>query len=140
MPEHEGLDLGIPAPGILDNLVSDLGADFVIGALHLEREAELVTCQVAAVAQSGEGVVVAVPHSTWHRQAARRRLPPHTLSRATPAEVLASEEANPGEAHPVWKVKVWLGVLSHEAAEASVFAEEDQDADIVFVLAGTGAE
>ena len=138
MPEAEEFDLGPAAPGPSDNLISDLGAEFVIGALHLEGDSELVTCQVAAVAQTGEGIVVAVPHAAWHRQAARRRLPPRTLSRATLAEVLASTEADPREAHPVWKVKVWLGVLGHEAVVASVFSEEDQDADLVFVVAGSG--
>ena len=138
MFESEEPAHGAAASRLLDNLINDLGAGFAVGALRLERDSELVTCQAAAVAQTGEGTVVAVPHAAWHRQAARRRLPPHTLSRARLAEVLASTEADPGEAHPIWKKKVWLGVLGHETAEASIFSEEDQDTDILFVVAGTG--
>ncbi|CAE7230302.1 unnamed protein product, partial [Symbiodinium sp. KB8] len=59
--------------------------------------------QIIVFAQVDGGYLVAVPHSAWHRTAARRYLPPNTLSRAVLAEVLAASEVDRREAHPVWK-------------------------------------
>ena len=69
----------------------------------------MASSQIIVFAQVDGGYLVAVPHSAWHRTAARRYLPPNTLSRAVLAEVLAASEVDRREAHPVWKVKTWIG-------------------------------
>ena len=70
-----------------------------------------LSCQIIVVGKFEGQFLVAVPQTAWHRVAGRRYLPREALSRAVLAEVLASSEEDPSEAHTVWRLKVWLGML-----------------------------
>ena len=76
-----------------------------------------------------------VPHGAWHRRAKNRKLPPGSISQPVSAEVPArSEKAL--DAHPVLKVKVWIGVLA-SSPEASCSYGADGDALLQFLYSGS---
>eukprot|EP00439_Symbiodinium_sp_Y106_P041363 s7398_g5.t1 len=79
--------------------------------------------------------------------AMRRYLPVDGLTRPVLAEVLASSEGDRRQAHPAWRVKVWIGMLRADlvpavvfgrSAEAMTFGTAEEDAEVVFVIAGSG--
>ncbi|CAE7711939.1 unnamed protein product [Symbiodinium sp. CCMP2592] len=135
-------------PGLAECLLSDTGPECRVGALQVEREGgEVLSCQIIGVALVDGGYLVAVPHAAWHRVGARRYLPPDSLTRPTLAEVLAASAVDRRQAHPVWKVKTWLGVLNPAlvtsvvfsgGGEATAFGAADEGAEIVFTVAGSG--
>ena len=129
----------VPRAGLRQQLLTDVGGVFSIGVLKARREGQEVTSQVIGIAELEGSVLVAVPHSAWNRVVARRHLPARALSRATLVEVTAAADENRAEAHPVWRVKVWVGLLSAELHESVEHGREDGAAEMVFVVAGSGA-
>eukprot|EP00439_Symbiodinium_sp_Y106_P048495 s1593_g6.t1 len=129
----------VPRAGLRQQLLTDVGGVFSIGVLKARREGQEVTSQVIGIAELEGSVLVAVPHSAWNRVVARRHLPARALSRATLVEVTAAADENRAEAPPVWRVKVWVGLLSAELHESVEHGREDGAAEMVFVVAGSGA-
>ena len=134
-------------PGLSDNLLSHMGPDFRIGSLQTEKEGRAISCQVIGIAGLDGGFLVGVPHAAWHRTQARRYLPVDGLTRPVLAEVLASSEGDCRQAHPAWRVKVWIAMLRADlvpavvfgrSAEAMTFGTAEEDAEVVFVIAGSG--
>ena len=103
-------------PGLADNLLSDVGPDFRIGSLQSEKGGHSISCQVIGIAALD--FLVGVPHAAWHRTQARRYLPVDGLVRPILAEVLAASEADRRQAHPAWRVKVWIGMLRADLVPA----------------------
>ncbi|CAE7908987.1 unnamed protein product, partial [Symbiodinium microadriaticum] len=147
--EGSGLsDRGSQAPpGLGENLLSEVGIKFKIGSLQTEKGGSAVSCQVIGIALLEGGFLVAVPHAAWHRTGARRYLPPDSLVRPVLAEVLAAGEGDRREAHPVWRVKVWIGTLRADLAQSVIFGSSDEaatfgageeEAEVVFTIAGSG--
>ncbi len=77
-----------------------------------EGEEDPVLVAIIAVADLEGRLLVAVPHSCWHRTTARRVLPTRSLSKAVlvevPFEDRADDRRDPG------KAKIWLGFLAPE--------------------------
>ena len=63
----------------------------------------------------------------------------HQSPRATLVEVTAASDEDRAEPHPVWKVKLWVGMLNAELHEAVEHGPEDASAEMVFVVAGSGS-
>ena len=136
-----------PRQGLPDCLLSETGGECRIGALQLEKDGSVVSCQLVGIGVVDGFYLVAVPHAAWHRTGARRYLPNNCLTRAVLAEVLAASEADRKQPHPVWKVKAWIGLLSGACVEsvtfsgggeATAFGAGDEGAEVVFVVAGSG--
>ena len=117
-----------PPPGLGENLLSEVGLDFKVGSLQTEKGGAAVSCQVIGIALLEGGFLVAVPHAAWHRTGVRRYLPPDSLVRPVLAEVLAAGEGDRREAHPVWRVKVWIGTLRADLAQSVIFGSSDEAA------------
>ena len=80
-------------------------------------------------------LLVAVPRGAWHRQGRNRRLPAGSFAKPVAVEVaaLADEEF---EAHPVFKVEVWLGLL-HPDREAECSYEEAPSLQFLYLGSDT---
>ena len=115
----------------------EAASDYRVAAYYRELDGANLSCSVIPVAEVEGLLLVAVPHNTWHRLAARRYLPRQTLSKAVHTEVLAAEPGDRGKAHGHFKVRLWLGILAAEAEEHLVFGGEDESAERGFVISGT---
>ena len=69
-----------------------------------------ITFAIVPVCEHGGFLVVAVPHSVWHRRAAGRLLAKGSLLRPHEVEVAAVLDEGPSP-HPVLTVKLWLAIL-----------------------------
>ena len=67
---------------------------------------------IIAVADLEGRLLVAVPHSCWHRTTARRVLPSRALTKAVAVEVPFQDRAD--DRHDPGKAKIWLGFLAPE--------------------------
>ncbi|CAE7217549.1 unnamed protein product [Symbiodinium sp. CCMP2592] len=82
-----------------------------------------------------ERCLVAVPHSTWNKATARRKLPRQGLTRAVNLEVAAQGDP-PSSSHAALRVKVWLGFLDKDL-EDSWSAGGGGEAQYPFRVAGS---
>ena len=94
-----------------------------------------VTVAAIPVTVIEDRCLVAVPHSTWNKATARRRLPKQALTRAAHVEV-AAQGSSPGAAHTALKVKVWLGFLAQEF-DADWGVGGGEEAQFPFRVAGS---
>ena len=100
-------------------------------------EGENQSIAVLPVGTVSGQLLVAVPHGAWHRQGRNRRLPAGSFAKPFAVEVaaLADEEF---EAHPVFKVKVWLGLLRPNR-EAECSYEEAPSLQFLYLGSDTPA-
>ena len=76
-----------------------------------------------------------MPHASWNKAIARRRLPREALSRGVNSEVPAQGEP-PTRTHAAFKVKVWVGFLNREL-EDSWTAGGGEEAQYPFRVSGS---
>lgn len=72
-----------------------------------------VRIQVIAIAYIDNRLLVAVPHSTWHKRTASRRVLPG-LTKPQVVEVGCVEEGDRSQLHATEMVKLWVGFLPDE--------------------------
>ncbi|CAE7460074.1 unnamed protein product [Symbiodinium sp. CCMP2592] len=140
--ESEGEEATSEEPevlGLQHRLLSEVGSDFCIGVIRAQREGQEVSSQLIGIAELDGSLLVAVPHSAWNRVVARRHLPAKSLTRATLVEVGAASDDDRAVPHPVWKVKVWVGLLNPALNDSVQIGSEDAGAEMIFVVAGSGA-
>ena len=92
--------------------------DYLVGVLVFDG-LEPVSVAVAAIAEVGDRLLVAVPGSAWNRRAQRRVLPPGSLVRATAAAVAACTDRE--EAVAGVELRIWIGFLSPEYEAVASF-------------------
>ena len=123
------------------NQSTDAAEAYLLGAFSLEpEEGSSISCSLIGVAVFESRVVVAVPHSVWHRQTARRYLPRGALAKAVAAEVLAAKPDNRAEPHPHFKVRVWIGLLDPALEACCIFGDEEEGAERGFQIQGSDQE
>ena len=91
---------------------------------------------IIAVVEIEGRVVVAVPHSVWHRNLSRRQLPVNSLTKPICITVpFEDRRAEGDEEPPLVTEKLWLGYLAPSHEEQVVFdsSGEGPDADVCFV-------
>lgn len=74
---------------------------------------------IIAVADLEGRLLVAVPHSCWHRTTAKRVLPGRALAKAVTVEVPFVDRSD--DRHDPGKAKIWIGFLAPEFEEAINF-------------------
>ena len=91
---------------------------------------------IIAVVEIEGRIVVAVPHSVWHRNLSRRQLPVNSLAKPICITVpFEDRRAEGDEEPPLVTEKVWLRYLAPSHEEQVVFdsSGEGPDADVHFV-------
>ena len=134
--EQEGAPLGLR--DCLLSASTEAELLYRVAALHLEAEGGgEQSCNLIPIAELDGSVLVAVPHSAWHRVANRRYLPRAGLLKPCHAEVLAASPSDRTKPHAHFKVRVWMGLLASALERHVVVGEEDQAAERVFVVSGS---
>lgn len=96
---------------------------------------ETFTVSLIAVVEIDGKVVVAVPHSAWHRTVAKRKLPHNCLVKPVSIAV-PFEDRTSTEDPPVFRTeKLWIGYLAVGHEEQVLFdsSAERADGDLLFV-------
>ena len=96
---------------------------------------ETSTVSLIAVVEIDGKVVVAVPHSAWHRTVAKRKLPHNCLVKPVSIAV-PFEDRTSTEDPPVFRTeKLWIGYLAVGHEEQVLFdsSAERADGDLLFV-------
>ena len=101
------------------------------GRLLVEAEEGGPSVRVICVAVQEGRVLVAVPHSSWHRTVAQRILAPGTFKKPIAVEVASCQEEDREEMAEAM-IKVWMGYFTLDYANlldefAIVFDEVDYD-------------
>ena len=112
--DEEPPDLPQSLAGLRERLLNqsaEAPLSYLLGTLLLEDSSggPAFSCNIIGIAAFESRVVVAVPHSVWHRQAARRILPRAALTKAVAAEVLAAHPENRAQAHQHLRSEYGLG-------------------------------
>ena len=151
----EGLDLdtdgaeedSAPASAALEERLLTRSAEaplqYALGAYFWEPpEGPSFSCNIIGIAAFEGKVVVAVPHSVWHRSISRRYLPRDALSKAVAAEVPAADLEDRASSHPHFQVRVWLGLLDPSHNERCTFGPGDSDegAERTFLVSGSAEQ
>lgn len=90
--------------------------------------------QTVAVAYIDDRLLVAVPHSAWHRRTASKRAFP-ALTKATLVEVDCMEEEDRSQQlQPEQTVKLWMGFLNAEMA--AMMTEDGEEGDFSHTFSG----
>ena len=123
-PEEEAEEgSGAGAGGPREFLIFENGtvdAFYSIGRLPLKEEGTF--CSFAAIALVHDQLLVAVPHSVWHKKPRNRQLDSKALSKPALIAVAACEEEGReeiSEACP--ELRVWVGFLSSEIVERAEY-------------------
>ena len=66
------------------------------------------------IAEFDGKILVAVPHSAWHRTISKRAIPASCLTKTSLLEVQACRMSNRMETEPEEKLKLWVGFLNRE--------------------------
>ena len=113
--EEQGAGLG--SEGVLDlrpyalATSPEAASDYRVAAYYRELDGANLSCSVIPVAEVEGLLLVAVPHNTWHRLAARRYLPRQTLSKAVHTEVLAAEPGGSREGAWTFQGQALVGIF-----------------------------
>ena len=151
MPSESGLggslhgdseaEEGQPGLRLRDCLLSassEAALHYKVAAFHLEGEGGgEQSCSLIPIAEIDGAVLVAVPHSAWHRTANRRYLPRNGLQKPCHAEVLAASPTDRSQPHAHFKVRVWLGLLSGSLEQHVAVGSDDEAAERSFVVLGS---
>ena len=151
----EGLDLdtdgaeedSAPASAALEERLltrfAEAPLQYALGAYFWEPPGgPSFSCNIIGIAAFEGKVVVAVPHSVWHRSISRRYLPRDALSKAVAAEVPAADLEDRASSHPHFQVRVWLGLLDPSHNERCTFGPGDSDegAERTFLVSGSAEQ
>ncbi len=123
------LDLADP---YVVNSEGAVNAAYPSGRLLVESEEGGPSVRVICVAVQEGKVLVAVPHSTWHRNVAHRILATGTFKKPAAVEVAACPDEDRHEPADGGAMKIWMGFFTLDYASlleefAIVFDEVDYD-------------
>ena len=95
----------------------DVNSNYSVSLLVVDQDTGSPALQVILISRFEGKTLVALPHSVWHRQVARRILPPGSLAKATLVEVAACSAGRMDQVLDDVAVKVWIGFLREELME-----------------------
>ena len=114
---------------LLDLATGDFAFEFEFSALPL---ASGEVTEVVPVAYIDTKLLVVVPSSVWHRQTARRVLPPHALTKVVNVEVQQCSQVD-RTVVAEGKTRVWMGFLQEGLAAQLVSADAVEALDYQFL-------
>lgn len=94
-----------------------LNPDFEVQLLTSHLSSGAVTCQAIQITEFENKLLVALPHSMWHRQVAQRLIVSGGFSRPTLVEVMVADLYSPMVQEENIKMKVWVGYLHRDLAQ-----------------------
>lgn len=122
--------LALPDPYVVSS-EGAVNVTYPTGRLLVESEEGGPSVRVICVASFEGRVLVAVPHSVWHRSVAQRILAPGSFKKPSAVEVSACRDENREEAVED-TIKIWMGYFTRDYANfldefAMVFDEVEYD-------------
>lgn len=127
--EEAGVDEVPDLQLLLDPSSGDFDPEFEFAALPLAT-GEVV--EIVLVARIDTKLLVVVPASAWHRQIAKRILPPQALTKVTSVEVQQCSQVDRTEATE-GSMRVWMGFLQEDLASQVVSGDAVETVDHQFL-------
>ena len=129
-----------PVPGsirdaILYNGGGQANFEYPVGYLKIQEGEVIVVFQVAAITVVQDKVLVAFPHTAWHRTVDRRVLPVGAVTKAAALAVRACGVESRAEPTEAINIKTWVGYLSKRFEDKVEYfgVGEEPEADIRFL-------
>ena len=106
----------LPAAGSPIEIYHDgeVNNNYTVNLFLVESDAGVTGVQILRICKFDDKLLVAVPHSAWHRNLSRRALPPSALSKPTLVEVAGALQSSMDDVIPETTLKVWIGFLAPE--------------------------
>ncbi|CAE7460646.1 unnamed protein product [Symbiodinium sp. CCMP2592] len=106
--------------------------EYEVGVLSVgDRDAPKTVSVILISAFEGNRVVAALPRKAWDRKDSNRRFPSGPFAKPTMIEVAAATFEDREQPAGI-NLKVWIGLLSRDVADAAVFGGQADKSDVTF--------